>query len=59
MLPLNLSLLSVLRAPVLELKGQTPITSVSGVIIDWDRLLANLVWTSSAPVPSNRPFSAA
>jgi Uma2 family endonuclease len=30
------------RAAVLELKGQTPITSVSGVIIDWDRLLANL-----------------
>jgi Uma2 family endonuclease len=31
------------RAAVLELKGQTPITSVSGVIIDWDRLLAKLV----------------
>jgi Uma2 family endonuclease len=31
------------RAAVLELKGQTPITSVSGVIVDWDRLLANLV----------------
>jgi Uma2 family endonuclease len=31
------------RAAVLELKGQTPITSVSGVTIDWDRLLANLV----------------
>ena len=30
------------RAAVLELKGQTPITSVSGVTIDWDRLLANL-----------------
>jgi hypothetical protein len=24
------------RAPALELKGQTPITSVSGVTIDWD-----------------------
>jgi Uma2 family endonuclease len=31
------------RAAVLELKGQTHITSVSGVTIDWDRLLANLV----------------
>ena len=30
------------HAAVLELKGQTPITSVSGVTIDWDRLLANL-----------------
>jgi Uma2 family endonuclease len=30
------------RAAVLELKGQTPIISVSGVTIDWDRLLANL-----------------
>jgi len=30
------------RATLLELKGQTPITSVSGVTIDWDRLLANL-----------------
>lgn len=30
------------RAVVLELKGQTPITSVSCVTIDWDRLLANL-----------------
>jgi len=29
-------------AAVLELKGQTPITSVSGVTIDCDRLLANL-----------------
>jgi Uma2 family endonuclease len=31
------------RAAVLELKGQTPITSVSEVTIDWDRLRANLV----------------
>jgi Uma2 family endonuclease len=30
------------RAAVLELKGQTPITSVSGVTIDWDRLLLHL-----------------
>jgi Uma2 family endonuclease len=30
------------RASVLELKGQTPITSVSGVIIDWDQFPATL-----------------
>jgi Uma2 family endonuclease len=30
------------RAAVLELKGQTPITSVSGITVDWDRLLANI-----------------
>jgi len=30
------------RAAVFELKGQTPITAASGVIVDWDRLLANL-----------------
>src|SRR3984893_2162480 len=31
------------RAEGLDLIGPTPITSVSGVTIDWDRLLANLV----------------
>ena len=30
------------RATLLELKGQTPITSVPGVSIDWDQLLANI-----------------
>ena len=27
----------------LELKGQTPLTAVPGVSIDWDRLLSQLV----------------
>jgi Uma2 family endonuclease len=31
------------RAVVQELKGQTCLTAVPGVIIDWDRLLAQLV----------------
>ena len=31
------------HAAVFELMGQTPTTSVSGVTIDWDRLLARLV----------------
>jgi Uma2 family endonuclease len=30
------------RETVLELKGQTPISAVPGVSIDWDRLLTNL-----------------
>lgn len=31
------------RATILELKGQTQITSVPGVVIDWDRLIATAV----------------
>jgi Uma2 family endonuclease len=31
------------RATILELKGQTPLTSVAGVTVDCDRLLAKLV----------------
>jgi Uma2 family endonuclease len=31
------------RPTILELKGQTPLTAVPGVSIDWDRLLAQLV----------------
>jgi Uma2 family endonuclease len=31
------------RPTLLELKGQTPLTAVTGVIIDWDRVLAK-VW---------------
>jgi Uma2 family endonuclease len=31
------------RAVVQELKGQTSLTAVPGVIIDWDRVLAQLV----------------
>ena len=30
------------RGTVLELKGKTPLTAVSGVIIDWDQLLAQI-----------------
>lgn len=30
------------RPTILELKGQTPLTAVPGIIIDWDRLLAQL-----------------
>jgi len=30
------------RATMLELKGQTPITAVAGVIINWDEVLAKL-----------------
>ena len=30
------------RATLLELKGQTPLTAVPGVIIDWDRVLAKI-----------------
>jgi Uma2 family endonuclease len=30
------------RASILELKGQTRLSAVSGVSIDWDRLLANI-----------------
>jgi Uma2 family endonuclease len=30
------------RASLLELKGQTPLTAVPGVTIDWDRVLAKL-----------------
>jgi Uma2 family endonuclease len=30
------------RPTVLELKGQTPLTAVSGVTVDWDRLLRKL-----------------
>jgi Uma2 family endonuclease len=31
------------RPTILELKGQTPLTAVPGVSIDWDRLLSQLV----------------
>ena len=31
-----------IRPTVLELEGQTPISAVPGVSIDWDRLLANI-----------------
>jgi Uma2 family endonuclease len=31
------------RPAILELKGQTPLTAVPGVSIDWDRLLSQLV----------------
>ena len=30
------------RATILELKGQTPITAVPGVTVDWERLTANI-----------------
>jgi len=30
------------RATILELKGQTSITAVPGVTVDWDRLMANI-----------------
>jgi Uma2 family endonuclease len=30
------------RATILELKGQTPLTAVPGVAIDWDQVLAEL-----------------
>jgi len=29
-------------ATLLELKGQTPLTAVPGVIIDWDKVLAKI-----------------
>jgi len=32
------------RATVVELKGQTSVTALSDVTVDWDRLLANLAW---------------
>jgi len=32
------------RANVVELKGQTSVTALSDVTVDWDRLLANLAW---------------
>jgi Uma2 family endonuclease len=31
------------RPTILELKGQTPLTAVPGVSVDWDRLLSQLV----------------
>jgi hypothetical protein len=35
------------RATPLELKGQTPLTAVPGVTIDWDQVLAEISWKSA------------
>ena len=44
------------RPIVVELKGQTPLAAVPGIMIDWDPVLARMLWTADCP-PTPRASS--